>query len=242
MHLPPAPDPRLQHARVLIVGLGGLGGPAAEALAVAGVGTLGLLDDDVVDVSNLHRQPLYGRDDLGRPKVVAAASRLGALAPGLRIESWRERFGPGHGRLVAGFDLVIDGTDSVAAKFDVNDAAVAAGVPLVHAGVVGMRAQLLTVLPRRSACYRCVFEDAPPPGEVPSCEEAGVLGPLAVLAGALQAAEALRLLGGAGAAFADRLLTIDARDGRWRTVPLAPNPRCRTCAPAPAALARSDAP
>ncbi len=238
---PPSGQVALARARVLVVGVGGLGSPAAWVLARAGVGTLGLVDHDVVEVSNLHRQPLYDRGDVGTPKVTAAAARLRALAPGLRLVTWQERFGPGHAALLSGFDLVLDGTDSIASKFDLNDAAVVAGVPLVHAGVLGFRAQLMTVLPGRSACYRCVFEEAPPPADVPSCSEAGVLGPTTAFAGALQAAEAIRLLTGRGALFADRLLTVDLYTGRFRTVPLAPSPRCPACAVAHGQAERSEA-
>ena len=226
----PIPHPDLADARVLIVGVGGLGASAATALATAGVGTLGLVDPDVVEVSNLHRQTLYTDVDIGRPKVDAASARLGTLAPRLRLEPYRHRFAADDRDLLARYDLVLDGTDSIAAKFAVNDAAVATSVPLVHAGVLGFRAQLLTVL-AGGTCYRCVFEEAPPPGDTPSCQDAGVMGPLPAFAAALQAAEAIRLLTGCGAAFADRMLTLDLRTGAWRTVPLAPNPRCPVCAP-----------
>jgi len=220
----------LSRARVLVVGVGGLGAPAAQALAQAGVGMLGLVDPDRVEVSNLHRQPLYDDADVGRRKVDAAAARLAALAPGCRVETWAERFDAGYGGLARRFDAIVDGTDTVAAKFVVNDVAVATGVPLVHAGVLGFRAQLLTVLPGTSACYRCVFEEPPPPGEVPSCQEAGVLGPVPVLAGALQAAEAIRVLLGEQPLLADRLLTIDLASATWRHVPVARNPVCTACA------------
>jgi adenylyltransferase/sulfurtransferase len=221
----------LARSRVLIAGVGGLGAPAAEALAAAGVGTLGLFDPDVVDVSNLHRQPLYDDDAVGRPKAAVAADRLRALAPALRIEWGCRAIASGDARLVAGFDLLVDGTDSIAAKFLMNDLAVAADRPLVHAGVVGGRAQLLTVLPRRTACYRCIFETPPPPDEAVSCTEAGVLGPLPGLAGALQAAEAVRLLRGERPAFADLLLTIDVWSGTWRSIPLARRLTCAICGP-----------
>jgi molybdopterin/thiamine biosynthesis adenylyltransferase len=220
--------PRLARARALVVGVGGLGAPAAATLARAGVGTLGLVDPDVVELSNLHRQPLYATADVGRAKVEVAAERLRALHPGVRIEVRRERLGPDAAG-VRGFDVVLDGTDTIAAKFAVNDAAVAAGVPLVHAGVLGFRAQLMTVLPGASACYRCVFEEAPPPGDVPSCQEAGVLGPVTALVAALQAAEAIGLLAGRGAAWVDRLLAIDLATGRHRLVPLPAGPRCTRC-------------
>lgn len=229
---------RLARARVLLIGVGGIGSPAALALGQSGVGTIGLVDPDVVEVSNLHRQPLYEDADLGRPKVEAAAERLQTLFPGLRVTVWRERF-PAPASLAAlpGWDVVIDGTDSIAAKFDVNDAAVAAGVPLVHAGVLGFRGQMLSVLPGVTACYRCVFEEAPPAGDVPTCEEAGILGPTVALAGALAAAEAIRIASGTPAALADRLLAFDLWGGGHRRVPLARRPSCPTCASAPNAAA-----
>jgi len=236
-------DPALPGARVLIVGVGGLGSPAAMALAAAGVGSLGLVDPDRVEVSNLHRQPLYEEDDVGQLKVEAAAERLRHAHPALRVETHAERFGQTEVGLARAFDLVVDGTDTVSAKFVVNDAAVAAGVPLVHAGVLGFRAQMLTVLPGASACYRCVFEEPPPPEETPSCEAAGVLGPAVVLAGTLVAAEALRILSGQRAAFADRLLAMDLQAGTWRSVPVARNAACTVCGTEPAGRAarRSEA-
>jgi adenylyltransferase/sulfurtransferase len=236
-------DAALTRARVLIVGVGGLGAPAAMALAAAGVGSLGLVDPDRVEVSNLHRQPLYAEDDVGRLKVEAAAERLRHAHPALRVETRAERFGPAHGQLAHAFDLVVDGTDTVSAKFVVSDVAVATGVPLVHAGALGFCAQILTVLPGASACYRCVFEEPPPPEETPSCEVAGVLGPAVALAGTLVAAEALRVLSGRRAAFADRLLAMDLRAGTWRTIPVTRNPACTVCGTDPAGRAarRSEA-
>ncbi len=130
-------DEKIARGRVLVIGVGGLGAPAATALATAGVGTLGLVDPDAVEVSNLHRQPLYTDADVGRPKVEVAAERLRGLAPALRVATWCARFGPSDVHLLRGFDVVLDGTDTIAAKFAVSDAAVTAGVPLVHAGVLG---------------------------------------------------------------------------------------------------------
>ncbi|MFN8544042.1 MAG: HesA/MoeB/ThiF family protein [Candidatus Binatia bacterium] len=233
MNIPqPAATPApLRDARVLIVGVGGLGSPAAMALAEAGVGTLGLVDPDQVEISNLHRQPLYAEADVGRPKVEAAAERLAATWPHLRVVQDRRRFGIGDARLLAGWDAVVDGTDTVDAKFVVNDAAVAAGVPLAHAGAVGFRAQVLAVLPGESACYRCVFEEPPAPEDAPSCEAAGVLGPVVALAGAWQAAQVLQVLSGVRPGRAARLRTIDLRTGTWRSVPLARNPACAACGP-----------
>jgi len=220
----------LRDARALIVGVGGLGSPAAMALADAGVGTLGLVDPDTVELSNLHRQPLYVDSDLGRPKVDAAATRLRAEHPALHVETWRLRFDLDAARLLDGFDVVLDGTDSVAAKFAVSDAAVARRIPLVHAGAIGTSAQLLTIVPGETACYRCLFEEPPPPDEVASCQEAGVLGPAVVLAGSLQAADAVRVLSGVAPLFADRLLAFDTHAGSWRRVVVAPRPGCPACA------------
>jgi molybdopterin-synthase adenylyltransferase len=232
----PATD--LGRSHVLVIGVGGLGAPAATALAGAGVGRLRLIDPDVVEPSNLHRQPLYDDDDVGTAKVEAAARRLRERHPALQVEPLRARFA-GELALLRDVDVVIDGTDTVATKFVVNDAAVAAGVPLVHAGAIGFRAQLLTVLPGASACYRCVFEEPPPPDEVASCQEAGVLGPAVVLAGTLQAAEAVRLLRGDVTSFADRLLTIDTRAGTWRSVPVTRHSACVTCGVPSGAARRS---
>src|SRR4029077_4740127 len=149
--------------------------------------------------------------------------------PGVQVMTWPVRFGPDSGALLDGFDVILDGTDSAVAKFDINDAAVARRVPLVHAGAIGTRAQLLTVLPGQTACLRCLFEDPPDPDEAPSCDEAGVLGPSVVLAGNLQGAEAVRLLAGAGPMFAGSLLTFDVWGGAWRRVAVAPRATCVTC-------------
>jgi adenylyltransferase/sulfurtransferase len=170
--------------------------------------------------------------------VVAAAERLAALAPATRTLARCTRFTGRETEWLAAADVVLDGTDGIDAKFLVSDAAVAAGVPLVHAGAVAFRAQVLTVLPGATACYRCIFEDAPPPGDVPACQDAGVLGPTVTLAGSLQAAEALRLLTGAPPHFADRLVSIDLRTGAWRSVPVARRPHCAACG----VLADEDAP
>lgn len=229
MHPLPAPAANLADARVLIVGLGGLGAPAAATLADAGVGRLGLVDPDRVELSNLPRQLLYDEHDVGRPKVDAARARLAASHPALTVETWVERFQAEHAPLAAAFDVVLDGTDSIAAKFLLSDTACALGVPLVHAGALGFRAQVLTILPGETACYRCIFEEPPPPDDVPSCQEAGVAAPAVVLAGTLQAADAIRLLSGERPAFAGRLLTIDTRHGTWRSVPVSRYPGCSAC-------------
>src|SRR5262245_8533088 len=219
----------LSQTRALVIGVGGLGAPAARVLADAGVGTIGLIDPDRVELSNLHRQPLFTESDLGRPKAEAAAARLRAEHPDLDARAFQARFDAALAPLLDEFDVVLDGTDSIDAKFTINDAAVARGVPLVHAGASGTRAQLMTVLPGRTACYRCLFEDPPPPGDVPSCQEAGVLGPSVVLAGTLQAAEALRLLAGDPPLFANGLLHVDTWRGSWRGVVVTRRSSCPAC-------------
>jgi adenylyltransferase/sulfurtransferase len=230
MRLIHRPDPALAGRRVLVIGAGGLGAPAAAALAAAGVGTIGLIDPDRVDASNLPRQTLYDDADVGLAKVEVAAARLAERSPGLRTYTKYRRFTADDVALAAEYDVLVDGTDTIAGKFAVNDAALAAGRPLVHAGVLGWRAQLTTVLPGRTACYRCVFEEEPPAGDVPSCSEAGVVNAVTALAAAFQAAEAVRILTGGSPALAGRLLAIDLLSGLHRTIALARRPGCPACA------------
>jgi molybdopterin-synthase adenylyltransferase len=223
---------------VLVVGAGALGCAAAGALAAAGIGRLTLVDPDHVELSNLPRQLLHRRADLGRPKVVSAAETLRARHPDLVVQTVQERVDAANARArLAAHAVVIDATDGIASKFLLNDEAVRAGVALVHGGVVRFLGQVLTVLPGRSACYRCLFQAPPAAADVPSCREAGILGPLAGTIGVLQAAEAVRLVSGAGALLADRLLTYDAQRGRWRHVRLRRNPACGTCGAGTVALA-----
>ena len=213
-----------------MAGAGALGCAAADALAIAGSGRLGLVDPDRVERSNLHRQLLHRTADLGRRKVESAAERLRARHPTLTIETAAVRFDAANAAdLVAGHTCLIDATDGIATKFLINDLAVNLGTPLIHGGIVRFQGQLLTVLPGTSACYRCLFGAPPEEGSVPSCQEAGVLGSLAGTIGTLQAAEAIRLVTGRGALLTDRLLTYDALAGRWRHVRLRRNPSCPTC-------------
>lgn len=226
------PRDRLCASRVLIIGVGGLGCPAAAVLARAGVGTVGLIDGDVVELSNLPRQVLFDDADIGRPKATAAAAHLRSQYPSTHFTTIGEYVTPGNAPdILPRFQVAIDGTDRASAKYLVNDAAVAAGIPFVHAGVVGFEGQVLTVLPHRTACLRCLFPVCPGDGEVPTCQETGILGPVAGIIGALQAAEALRYLLGLGVG--NRLLTCDAVRRRWRTIALARNPACGACGTEP---------
>lgn len=220
----------LEEASVAIVGVGALGCAAAEALAEAGVGHLTLVDPDRVERSNLPRQLLHRSADLGRLKVESAREKLGAKRPTLRTRAIATRLDAQNGEtLLAGHACVIDATDGLDTKFLLNDLAVRIGRPLVHGGVVRFLGQLMTVLPGQSACYRCLFGAPPEAGDLPSCQEAGVLGSLAGTIGLLQAAEAIRLITAHGPLLTDRLLTYDALTGRWRQVRLRRNPACAAC-------------
>lgn len=221
---------RLADASVVVIGVGALGCAAAETLATAGIGRLALVDHDVVERSNLHRQLLHRTADLGRPKVASAAATLAARHPSLGVETHAVRFDAANAAaLAADHACIVDATDGIATKFLINDAAVALGRPLVHAGILRFQGQLMTVLPGASACYRCLFGAPPEEGSIPSCQEAGVLGSLAGTIGTLQAAEAIRIVTGSGALLTDRLLTYDALAGRWRHVRLRRNPACPAC-------------
>ena len=222
----------LSDKRALVIGAGGLGGPALLALAAGGVGRIVLVEDDGVETSNLSRQPLFGEGDLGARKAAVAAARLRALFPRLTIEARDGRFDAGNAvGLVHAADVVVDGSDNFPTKFLANDAALRARVPLVHGGVLRTTAQLLTVAPAGiGGCLRCLFEAPPPAGEVPSCSDAGVLGPVAGFAGALMGAEALRLLAGERGAYEGRLYTYEARTARSRLVLVRRRAGCPACA------------
>ena len=221
---------RLADSRVLLVGLGGLGSPAALYLAAAGVGHLTLVDFDEVDETNLQRQVLYTTADVGRPKLEAAAERLRALNPSLELELVDA---PLHADnavdLVRGHDVVIDGTDNFGARYAVNDACVLTRTANVHGAVQGFEGQVMVLAGDDAPCYRCLFPEAPPPGMVPGCAEAGVLGVLPGIVGTLQATEAIKLLAGIGEALAGRMIRFDALAGRFTEVRLARDPECVAC-------------
>jgi molybdopterin/thiamine biosynthesis adenylyltransferase len=220
---------RLARARVLVVGVGGLGCPAALALAEAGVGTLGLVDGDRVDLSNLQRQILHRVTTLGMPKAASAAAALRARCPTLNLETFDGRWPAGTpAGLLTTFDVVVDGSDRAVTKLALNDACVAAGVPYIYAGAVGWDGQWMAVVPGRTACLRCLFGDRDGGGE-PTCGEIGVLAPVVGLIGFQQAMEAIKLITGEGAASVNRLTTYDGLRQRFYTVRVDRNPRCPTC-------------
>ena len=219
---------RLKRARVRIVGAGGLGAPAALYLAAAGVGALGLVDDDVVSLSNLQRQVLFITEDLGRPKVAAAAERLVALNPRVEVETHARRLvGANVDALVGGWDLVLDGSDDFETRALVNAACVASGTPLIS-GAVGRWSGQVGVFGGRP-CWRCLVAETPPEAE--TCSLVGVLGALTGVIGSLMAAEAVKLIVGAGEPLTGRLLLYDALAGEARTVRVAADPACPVCGP-----------
>lgn len=225
---------RLKRARVALVGMGGLGSPVALYLAAAGVGTLGLIDDDVVEESNLQRQVLYGQPDLGRTKLEVAAERLTAINPHLALEPHPVRLTSANALQILGaYDLVVDGSDNFPTRYLVNDACVLLGKADVYGSIFRFEGQAAVFWGARGPCYRCLFAEPPPPGLVPSCAEGGVLGVLPGVIGALQATEAIKLILGAGSTLVGRLLVYDALAARLREVRVPKDPECPVCSPRP---------
>jgi sulfur-carrier protein adenylyltransferase/sulfurtransferase len=221
---------RLKAARVLCVGAGGLGSPAALYLAAAGVGMLGLVDFDVVDVSNLQRQIIHGTPDVGRSKLQSAQSRIEALNPEVRVETFEAHFSVANAKaLVEAFDVIVDGTDNFPARYLVNDACVMYGRPNAWGSIFRFEGQASVFAAPGGPCYRCLHPEPPPPGLVPSCAEAGVLGVLPGIIGTIQATEALKLILGIGEPLIGRFLVYDALKMRFRDLKLPKDPDCPVC-------------
>ena len=220
---------RLLSARVLVVGAGGLGSPAALYLAAAGVGVLGVADSDRVDLSNLQRQILHGTRDIGRPKAASARERLAALNPDVEVRLHPDGLNQENAeRVVAAYDFVVDATDNFDAKFLIADTCHRVGRPYSHAGIARFYGQALTVVPGRTACYRCVFESPPPPDDADR-HPAGPVGAVAGVLGAIQANEAIKCVLGLGELLTNRLLTFDALTSAFRTLPVSRRPDCALC-------------
>ena len=221
---------KLLNAKVLIIGAGGLGAPAALYLAAAGVGTIGIADADVVDLSNLQRQVIHSTADIGRPKVESARDSMLAINPEITVQTYYEYITSENIReIIRDYDFILDGTDNFPAKFLINDACVLEGKPFSHAGIIRFEGQLMTYVPGQGPCYRCVFKEPPPKDAVPTCREAGVIGAVAGVIGCLQAMEAVKYITGAGELLTGRLLTYDALKMQFRTIRLPKDSHCAVC-------------
>jgi molybdopterin/thiamine biosynthesis adenylyltransferase/rhodanese-related sulfurtransferase len=221
---------KLLASRVLCIGAGGLGSPSSIYLAAAGLGTIGMIDDDVVDASNLQRQILHGTDRVGTAKVDSAERTLRGLNPDVKVDKHRTRITSDNAlQLIGGYDVIIDGADNFATRYLVNDCALRLGKPVIHASIFRFEGQLTVFPANGSPCYRCLYPQPPPAEEAPSCAEAGVLGVLPGVMGVLQATEAIKLLLGLGETLAGRLLVYDALKARFRELKLRRDPACPTC-------------
>lgn len=232
---------KLLSSKVLIIGAGGLGSPAALYLAAAGVGAIGIVDCDKVEISNLQRQIIHDTSDLGRDKVLSAVEKLQAINPDVDIRSYPRRLTAANiVETIHDYDFVIDGTDNFPSKFLINDACYFSEKPYSHAGILRFSGQTMTVLPGRTMCLRCLFDKPPRPDAMPSCSQAGVLGVLAGVIGCLQATEAVKYILGQGELLTNALLTYDALQAAFRKVRFQRNPRCRLCGAAPSITALHD--
>src|SRR5580704_11504692 len=221
---------RLKAARVLLVGAGGLGSPLALYLSAAGVGTLGIVDFDKVDVTNLQRQVVHGTADVGRSKIDSAAERIYDINPYVNVERFETRLTSENAlEIIREFDIVVDGTDNFATRYLVNDACVILGKPNVYGSIFRFEGQASVLATSEGPCYRCLFREPPPPGLVPSCAEGGVLGVLPGLVGTIQATEAIKLILGIGEPLIGRLLLVDALTAQFRTVKIRRDPTCPAC-------------
>jgi adenylyltransferase/sulfurtransferase len=225
---------RLKAARILLIGAGGLGSPLGLYLAAAGVGRIGLVDFDVVDFSNLQRQVLHGTPDVGRPKLQSAKERLQAINPEVVIDLYEIRLTSANAiSVVEPYDIIIDGTDNFPTRYLVNDACVLLNKPNVYGSIFRFDGQASVFYPPQGPCYRCLYPEPPPPGEVPSCAEGGVLGVLPGLIGCIQATEAIKLILGKGSPLIGRLLLYDALQMRFQEFKVRRNPRCPLCGDQP---------
>ena len=221
---------KLLAGKALIVGAGGLGCPAALYLAAAGVGTIGIMDGDLVDLSNLQRQIAHAKPDIGKPKALSAAAAMKAINDDVNVRVYQERLtAENAAAILKDYDFVIDGTDNFSSKFLIADACHFAGKAYSHAGILRFDGQTITVIPGKTTCYRCIFNAPPPPGAVPSCSQAGVLGVLAGVMGTIQATEAIKYILGTGDLLTNRLLVYNALKMSFRSAAIERNADCPLC-------------
>lgn len=221
---------KILKSKVFVVGAGGLGSPCAFYLAAAGVGKIAIADSDKVDLSNLQRQIIHNSKDLNRPKATSAKEKIELLNPDVEAVAIDARLTSANVlSLISEYDVVVDGSDNFPTRYLMNDACVLADKPLVHAGILRFDGQAMTILPKKGPCYRCLFPEPPPPGLMPSCQEAGILGAIAGVMGTVQAVEALKLILGKGDVLSGRLLVLDALKMKFREVKVHKNPDCPIC-------------
>jgi len=225
---------KISEGKVLVIGAGGLGSPVLFYLAAAGVGNLGIADDDVVDLTNLQRQIIHFTGDVDKPKVESARDKIERLNPDVTVDIHRGIVDSSNIlEMITEYDIVVDGTDNFPSKFLINDACVIAKKPFSHAGILRFDGQIMTVVPGESACFRCVLPEPPPPDLVPSCSQAGVLGVVAGVIGTLQATEILKYIIGVGELLTNRLLIVDAMDMVFSEVQIDKRPDCPVCGKEP---------
>ena len=222
---------RLRDARVLVIGAGGLGSPAAFYLAAAGIGTLGIIDPDNVELSNLQRQILHATKNIGQRKVESAKVTLTELNPDVDVKTYPLRFDETNAaQIAAEYHFIVDGSDNFDTKFLVNDTAIKLGIAFSHAGIVRLQGQTMTVIPGKTACYRCLFKAPPPPEEILNCQASGILGAVAGTLGTIQATEAVKYLAGfEDGLLTDRLLVYDAKNMKFRDIEVKRDPDCASC-------------
>ncbi len=232
---------KICQSKILVLGAGGLGSPAALYLAAAGVGKLGIVDDDQVDLSNLQRQILHTTADINKDKTQSAQDKIRQLNPDVQVDVRQERLDSKNIRsIVEDYDLVVDGTDNFSTRFLVNDACFMTKKPLVHGAILQFEGQAITIMPDEGPCYRCIFREPPPPGLVPSCQQAGVLGVVAGTIGTIQATEALKIVLQRGDLLVSRFLIYNALDMRFRTIKAQKDPDCPLCGKNPTIFDLSD--
>lgn len=225
---------KICQSRMLVLGAGGLGSPVALYLAAAGVGSLGIVDDDQVDLSNLQRQILHNTEDVGKDKTLSARNKIEKLNSDTKVTVYQERLDSKNiMAILEDYDVVLDGTDNFATRFLVNDACYLAKKPLVHGAILQFEGQAITIIPDEGPCYRCIFREPPPPGLVPNCQQAGVLGVIAGTIGTIQATEALKIVLGQGKPLVGRFLVYNALDMRFRMAKTPRDPGCPLCGERP---------
>lgn len=232
---------KLHAAKVIIIGAGGLGSPVSLYLAAAGIGTIGIVDNDLVELSNLQRQIVHFTKDVNVPKVESAAEKMKAINPDIIVQTYHEYLCAENIKdIIKGYDFVVDGTDNFPTKFLVNDACIMENIPFSHGGILRFDGQTMTVIPGKSSCYRCSFRNPPPPEAVPTCSQAGVLGAVAGMLGTIQATETLKFITGAGELLTNTLLSFNAKTMDFRKARLQKQANCPICSDSPSITELTD--